>query len=81
MNDTGDSNPTRPAWMHPGDEAILRFLRSQRVEYPSIIANRTGMHAPYVERRLEQLADQELAEPVSGEVVYRITEDGRSFLD
>jgi predicted transcriptional regulator len=81
MSDTGDPNTARPAWMYPGDEAILRFLRAERAEYPSIIANRVGMHVPYVEERLERLAERELAEPVSGEVVYRITEEGRSVLD
>lgn len=59
----------------------MEFLRDERPEYPAIIANRTGMHAPYVERRCETLVDRGLIEAVSGEVVYRLTCEGETYLD
>jgi DNA-binding IclR family transcriptional regulator len=68
------------AWMRPGDEAILQFLADETVEYPAIIANRTGIHTPYVERRCEVLTERGLLERVSGEVVFRITDEGRRRL-
>lgn len=77
MSDTSST----ARWMRPADEAILRFLSRERAEYPAIIANRTGMHTPYVERRCRALVDHGLIEPVSQEVVYRITARGRSHLD
>jgi predicted transcriptional regulator len=74
MSRTGEQDAT---WMRPADEPILRFLDDAGVEYPAIVANRTGIHTPYVERRLEVLAERGLVEQVSGEVVYRVTERGR----
>lgn len=74
MSRTGEQGT---GWMQPGDEAILRFLDDAGVEYPAIVANRTGIHTPYVERRCEALAERGLLEQVSGEVVFRITDEGR----
>jgi predicted transcriptional regulator len=70
----------REPWMHPADEAILRFLAVERAEYPALIANRIGCHAGHVEDRCAELARRGLLEPVSGEVVYRITDAGREKL-
>lgn len=64
--------------LNPVDVAILDFLADGRVEYAAIIANRVGAHAPYVERRCGALAERGLVEAVTGEVVYRATEEGRS---
>lgn len=72
---------SQPAWSRPADPTILEFLAERDPEYPAIIANRIGMHAPYVETRCEELADRGLVEAVSGEVVYRLTERGERALD
>jgi hypothetical protein len=72
---------SQPAWSRPADPTILEFLAERDPEYPAIIANRIGMHAPYVETRCEELADRGLVEPVSGEVVYRLTDRGERALD
>ena len=68
-------------WSRPADDDILRFLREERAEYPAIIANRTGNHVPSVERRCRELAARGLIEAVSEEVVYRITRDGREYVE
>lgn len=67
--------------MRPADRPILEFLAAKRAHYPAIVANRTGMHVPYVERRCRELAARGLVETVSDEVVYRITADGKRVLD
>lgn len=71
----------QPAWSRPADEAIVEFLAGNGPEYPAIVANRIGMHAPYVETRCEELAERELLEAVSGEVVYRLTDAGEHAAD
>jgi DNA-binding Lrp family transcriptional regulator len=71
-----DTERPRERWMRPGDRPILRFLAAEGPEYPAIVANRTGMHAPRVEERCEALAERGLAEAVSGESVYRVTDAG-----
>ncbi|MCG1002673.1 MULTISPECIES: hypothetical protein [Halobacterium] len=76
-----EAAPGRPAWSRPADVAILTFLSGHSAEYPAIVANRIGMHTPYVEARFEALAERELVEAVSGEVVYRLTERGERALD
>jgi hypothetical protein len=76
-----EAAPGRPAWSRPADVAILTFLAGHSAEYPAIVANRIGMHAPHVEARFEVLAERDLVEPVTGEVVYRITERGQRALD
>lgn len=76
-----DAESQQADWTRPGDEALLEFLASQHAEYPAIVANRTGMHLAHVERRFDAFATRGLVEPVTGEVVYRITEDGEQYLD
>ena len=56
--------------------AVLEFLDERRADYPALIASRLGIHTPYVERRCGVMADRGLLEPVSEEVVYRITDAG-----
>jgi len=66
--------------LRPGDRSILAFLDAEGAEYPAIVANRIGMHAPRVEERCEALADAGLIEAVSDEVVYRVTRQGQRRL-
>lgn len=76
-----DAASSQPTWSQPADRAILEFLADQRMEYPAIIANRTGIHTPKVEQRCEILANRGLIEAVSGEIVYRLTDDGECALN
>lgn len=71
-----DAASRQPAWSRPADRAVVEFLAEHGPEYPAIVANRTGQHAPRVERRCDVLADRGLLEAVSGEVVYRTTDAG-----
>lgn len=70
-----------PAWMEDADEQILYILRRDRVQYPALIAGETGAHMPLIERRCRRLESEGLIEPVSGEVVYRLTDRGRAVID
>ncbi|NIB99135.1 DUF2250 domain-containing protein [Halobacterium sp. R2-5] len=76
-----EAAPSQPAWSRPADATILAFLADREPEYPAIVANRIGMHTPYVESRFEVLAERGLVEAVTGEVVYRVTERGERALD
>lgn len=71
---------TGPDWTHPTDERIVRHLRENEPEYVPLVANRLGMHLGYVERRVETLVERGLVEPVTGEVVYAVTDQGERFL-
>jgi Mn-dependent DtxR family transcriptional regulator len=66
----------QPTWSRPADRDIIEFLDERGAEYPAIVANRIGRHAPYVETRCAELAERGLLEAVSGEVVYRLTDAG-----
>ncbi len=59
------------------DRRILQHLAASGADYPALIASNTGLHIPLVERRCEALEAAGLIEPVTGEVVYRMTEYGR----
>ena len=59
------------------DRRILQHLSTSGADYPALIASNTGLHIPLVERRCETLEAAGLVEPVSGEVLYRVTEYGR----
>jgi DNA-binding Lrp family transcriptional regulator len=76
-----EAAPSQPAWSRPADRRILEFLAESQPEYPTIVANRLGMHTPYVESRFEELADRGLVEAVTGEVVYRTTTAGERALE
>ncbi|PSP67774.1 hypothetical protein BRC79_06320 [Halobacteriales archaeon QH_8_67_27] len=69
-----------PDWFRGADAAILSHLSDERPTYVPIIANRLGMPTEYTERRVERLVEDDLIEPISAEVVYRITERGERFL-
>jgi hypothetical protein len=80
-NGMREAQSSRPAWSRPADTVILEFLADRDAEYPAIVANRIGMHAPYVESRFRELDERGLVEPISGEVVYRLTERGERALE
>ncbi|WP_206425142.1 DUF2250 domain-containing protein [Halosimplex salinum] len=69
-----------PDWFRRADAAILSYLSRERPTYTPLIANRLGMPTDYAEERVENLVDAGLVEPVSAEVVYRITERGEHQL-
>lgn len=77
MSDARSSNSWR---LRTADRAILEFLDDNGAEYAAIIANRTGVHTSYAESRIEVLAGRGLIEPVTGEVVYRLTAAGEDAL-
>ncbi len=60
------------------DRRILRHLSTTKADYPALIASNTGLHIPLVERRCAALDEDGLLELVSGEVLYRITDYGRT---
>lgn len=66
--------------LHPVDVAVLRHLTDAGVDYPTCIAFRRDIDPGTVERRCERLAAADLVEPVSHEVVYRITQAGQRYL-
>jgi DNA-binding MarR family transcriptional regulator len=70
----------RPEWAHPADERILQHLVEHPPDYVPLVANRLGMHLGYVERRVDLLVERGLLEPVSGEVIYAVTDDGATYL-
>jgi hypothetical protein len=56
-----------PERLAAADAAILTTFRSAPVQYPALIASRSGLHIPYAERRCRVLANRGLLEQVSGE--------------
>lgn len=66
---------------HPVDVVVLRHLADAHIDYPTCIAVHRGVDRRSVERRCEALADDDLVEPISPEVVYRITAAGRRALE
>jgi len=69
-----------PDWFRRADAAILQHLAEERPTYLALVANRLGMPTDYAQRRMDRLVDDGLVEPVTEEVVYRITERGRRRL-
>jgi len=63
------------------DAAILQHLARERLSYPTVAAVDLGIDPAEARRRCEKLADEEFVEPVSAEVVYRITDRGEAVLD
>ena len=61
----------------PADRRILQYLTASSADYPALIASNTGLHVPLVERRCRVLEAADLLEPVSGEIIYRLTDRGR----
>lgn len=66
--------------LNRSDERVLTYLAGGGADYPALIAGNTGLHVPHVEKRCDALAEAGLIEPVSGEVIYRITDTGRDAL-
>jgi len=62
------------------DHRILQYL-ADGAEYPALIASHTGLHIPLVDRRCRRLEAIGLIEPVSNEVIYRLTERGRRVVE
>ncbi|SNR50383.1 DUF2250 domain-containing protein [Halorubrum vacuolatum] len=62
------------------DERILAYLDRAGPDYPALVAGNTGLHVAYVEKRIAMLAAAGFLEPVSGEVIYRITDPGHDAL-
>ena len=75
---TDDGTVANP--MHPADERILSYLNENPPDYVPLVANRLGMHLGYVERRVETLVELGLVQPVSGEVIYALTDRGKGYL-
>ncbi len=74
------SDDSESVALNVSDRRILRYLDGSTADYPALIAGNTGLHVGYVERRIETLSTSGLVEPVSGEVIYRITRLGREAL-
>ena len=72
--------PQYPDWFRSADVAILSHLSDEQPTYVPIIANRLGMPTAYAQERVDRLVDGEFVEPVSAEVVYRITDRGERHL-
>jgi hypothetical protein len=66
--------------LHPVDVAVLGHLEETGVDYPTCIAHRHEIPVADIEQRCAALAERELVEAVSHEVVYRITDAGRRRL-
>ncbi|QLC34178.1 hypothetical protein EFA46_008160 [Halarchaeum sp. CBA1220] len=66
--------------LRSADRTILEFLADGAPQYAAVIAQRTGIHTPYAERRCEALVRTGHLEPVTGEVVYRITARGEDAI-
>ncbi|MFC7187314.1 DUF2250 domain-containing protein [Halorubrum yunnanense] len=62
------------------DERVLAYLDDAGTDYPAFVASNTGLYVDHVESRLEALEAAELAERVTGEEVYRVTDAGRDAL-
>lgn len=62
------------------DAAILTTFRIESVQYPALVASRSGLHIPYAEQRCQSLVTHGLLERDSDEVAYRLTADGRHYL-
>lgn len=72
------SSTTGP--VHPADERILTHLSEHGPEYVPIVATRLGLSLRYAERRTELLVARGLVRPVTAEVVYTITTEGKRRL-
>jgi len=62
------------------DERVLAYLADAGSDYPAFVASNTGLYLDHVESRLDALDAAGLAERVTGEAVYRITDAGRDAL-
>ncbi|MCL9816739.1 DUF2250 domain-containing protein [Natronocalculus amylovorans] len=67
--------------LNDADRRVLIHLRDFGAEYPALVASNTGLHIPLVERHCQTLAQRGLIEAVSGEIIYRITDQGIERLE
>lgn len=70
-----------PDWLTATDISILETFRVEPVQYPAMIASRSGLHIPYAERRCQVLVEYDLLEQVDDEITYRLTMDGQHYLE
>jgi len=77
----GDGDPDGPGpSLTRTDERVLAYLADAGTDYPAFVASNTGLYLDHVESRLDALDAAGLAERVTGEAVYRITDAGRDAL-
>lgn len=67
--------------LRPADATILEYLEAETPDYVPLIASHRGLNLSYARRRTEALEERGLVEPVSAEVVYRITGEGEEALE
>ena len=77
----GDGDPDRSTVALPRtDERVLAYLADVGTDYPAFVASNTGLYVDHVESRLDALDAAGLAERVTGEEVFRVTDAGRDAL-
>jgi|GEM_PF-1238690 len=67
-------------WLRRADAEILHHLEREQPTYVPLVASRLGLDLDYAEQRCSKLAAEDLIEPVSHEVIYRITDRGQRQL-
>jgi predicted transcriptional regulator len=60
---------------------MLEYLCDEGPDYVPLVASNLGLVLGYAERRCETLVERGCIEPVSQEVVYRVTERGERQLE
>ena len=75
-----DDMRQRAEWMAPADDVILELLRDEGNMTPLYITECGGPSRDYVRERLPVLTKYGLVERISSGL-YRLTDDGRSYLD
>lgn len=73
-----DASTTQRGSQSTADRAVLECVAACRASYPAVVAHRTGMRQSVARERCEALADAGLLEGVTGEVLYRLTPEGRA---
>lgn len=85
MSKAAESHETmrQPAeWMRPSDDRILELLREHGNLTPQAVSNLGGPSASHSQNRLPKLRKHGLVELVADvRGLYRLTDDGRSYLD
>jgi len=72
----------RADWMRPVDERIMETLRDEGNLTPQALDNFGVSSRSHASVRLSKLSDYGLVErPAGTEGLYRLTDDGRAFLD
>ncbi|TKX78735.1 PhiH1 repressor [Halorubrum sp. SD626R] len=67
-------------WMVPTDDRILELLRSEGNLTPDAIDSFGGPSPDHASRRCRKLSQYGLVEQI-GRGLYRITDEGRAYLD